>query len=62
MIRKASNQVDFAVIARGWIFERFFAWIDRNRRLANDFEATIGSVAAFPHAAASIILLRRLTH
>jgi hypothetical protein len=33
--------VGFAV--QRWVVERFFAWINRNRRLAKDFEATIAS-------------------
>jgi hypothetical protein len=40
--------------------ERFFAWINRNRRLAKDFEATIASVTAssLPHI--NYVLTRRL--
>ena len=60
VVRKADNQVGFAVIARRWFVERFFAWINRNRRLAKDFEATIESVEAFLYAASSVILPRRL--
>ena len=60
VVRKATNQVGFAVIARRWVVERFFAWINRNGRLVKDFEATSGSVEAFLYAAPSIILLRRL--
>ena len=60
VVRKADNQVDFAVIARRWVVERFFAWINRNRRPAKDFEASIESVEAFLYAASSVILLRRL--
>ena len=60
VVRKADNQVGFAVIARRWVVERFFAWINRNRRLAKDFEATIESVEAFLYAASSMLLLRRL--
>lgn len=61
VVRQADNQVGFAVIARRWVVERFFAWINRNRRFAKDFEATIESVEAFLYAASSVILLRRLT-
>ncbi|GAB0120390.1 IS5 family transposase [Acidisoma sp. 7E03] len=60
VVRKADSQVGFAVIARRWVVERFFAWINRNRRFAKDFEATIESVEAFLYAAATVILLRRL--
>jgi putative transposase len=42
------------------VVERFFAWINRNRRLAKDFEATIASARAFLYAASVMILVRRL--
>jgi transposase len=37
---------------RAWLWasglvERIFAWLNRNRRLAKDFEATIGSAEAW---------------
>jgi transposase len=60
VVRKADDQVGFAVIARRWVIERFFAWINRNRRLAKDFEASIESVEAFLYAASTVLLLRRL--
>ena len=45
IVRKSPDQVGFAVQPRRWVVERFFAWINRNRRLAKDFEATIASAA-----------------
>ena len=56
------NRVNFSftVHARRWVVERFFAWINRNRRLAKDLENTIASAEAFLYAAAAILLLRRL--
>jgi transposase len=60
IVRKPKGQVGFAVHARRWVVERFFAWIGRNRRLAKDFEATVASAEAFLYAASIIILLRRL--
>jgi transposase len=57
---KPEGQVGFAVHARRWVVERFFAWINRNRRLAKDVEATIASAEAFLYAASAILLLRRL--
>ena len=35
-------------------------WINRNRRLAKDFEATIASARAFLYAASVMLLVRRL--
>lgn len=40
--------------------ERFFAWINRNRRLWKNTEATIASATAFLHAAAAMVLIRRI--
>ncbi len=60
IVRKPKGQIGFAVHARRWVVERFFAWIGRNRRLAKDFEATIASANAFLYAASVIILLRRI--
>ena len=60
IVRKPDDQVGFTVHARRWVVERFFAWINRNRRLAKDFEATIASAEAFLYAASAMLLLRRL--
>jgi transposase len=59
-VRKLPNQVDFAVLPRRSVVERFFAWLGRNRRLAKDFEGTVASVTAFLYAAAVMLLVRRL--
>ena len=59
-VRKPDEQVGFAVHARRWGVERFFAWINRNRRLAKDVEALIPSAETFLHAASAVLLLRRL--
>ena len=60
IVRKSPSQVGFAVQPRRWVVERFFAWINRNRRLAKDFEATIDSARAFLYAASVMLLVRRL--
>lgn len=60
IVHKPKDQKGFAVLPRRWVVERFFAWVNRNRRLAKDFEATIKSAEAFLYAASAIILLRRI--
>jgi transposase len=60
IVRKLPDQVGFQVLPRRWVVERFFAWINRNRRLAKDFEATINSATAFLYAACVMLLARRL--
>jgi putative transposase len=41
------------------VVERFFAWINRNRRLAKDFKASTASAEAFLYAASVMLPLRR---
>ena len=60
IVKKIADQVGFQVLPRRWVVERFFAWINRNRRLAKDFEATIASAETFLYAASVILLTRRL--
>lgn len=55
-----TGQVGFAVQPRRWVVEPFFAWINRNRRLWKDAEATIASATAFLYAASAMILIRRI--
>jgi transposase len=58
VVRKADKQVGFAVIARRWVVERFFAWINRDRRLAKDFEASTrrSPTGALPWVRAMFVL------
>src|SRR5437763_9207318 len=58
---KRSDAHRFVVLPKRWIFERTFAWISRNRRLARDFERYARTVAAFFRLAMIRIMLRRLT-
>ena len=60
IVRKPPGQVGFAVHPRRWVVERCFAWLNRNRRLAKDFEATVASATAFLYAASVMLLTRRL--
>jgi putative transposase len=59
IVRKPKGRVGFAVHARRWVVKRFFDWINRNRRLAKDFEAFIASAEACLYAASVMLLLRR---
>jgi len=60
IVRKFADQTGFVVHPRRWVVERTFAWLNRNRRLAKDFERTIKSANALLYAAAAIILIRRI--
>ena len=57
---RAPDQLRFVVQPRRWIVERFFAWINRNRRLAKDLEASLAAAAAFLYAPATMFLIRRI--
>jgi transposase len=50
IVSKPADQVGFQILPRRWVVERCFAWINRNRRLAKDFEATSTSATAFLYA------------
>jgi transposase len=60
VVKKLGDQVGFVVLPRRWVVERFFAWINRNRRLAKDFEASVASAETFLYAASVMLLTRRL--
>ena len=50
----------FVVLPRRWVVERSFAWLNRNRRLAKDFENTIASATAWLFMASVQMLTRRI--
>lgn len=57
-IVKRSDQVrGFVVLPKRWIVERIFAWFNRCRRLAKDWEASIASAEAWMF----ISSIRRMT-
>ena len=60
IVRKFAAQTGFVVHPRRWVVKRTFAWLNRNRRLAKDFELTIRSATAFLDAASTLMLIRRL--
>jgi transposase len=60
IVRKFADQTGFVVHPRRWVVERTFAWLNRNRRLAKDFEHTTRSATAFLYAAAALVLIRRI--
>jgi transposase len=59
-IVKRTGAAGFEVLPKRWIVERTFAWINRNRRLARDFERYAIAVVAFVRLAMIRIMLRRL--
>ena len=60
VVKRIADQVGFKVLPRRWVVERSIAWVNRNRRLAKDFEGTVASAEAFLYAASVVLLTRRL--
>jgi putative transposase len=50
----------FSIQARRWVVERSFAWLSRNRRLAEDYERKVQTSETLIEVAATRLLLRRL--
>jgi transposase len=59
IVSTIAGQSGFVVLPRRWVVERFFAWINRNRRLAKDVKATLKSAAAFVCPAAAMLMIHR---
>lgn len=60
IVKRPPGQRGFVVQPRRWVVERSFAWLDRYRRLARDWEAASWSACAFVHIAASNLMARRI--
>jgi len=59
-IVKRSEQAKFVVLPKRWIVERTFAWLNRCRRLAKDWENLNRKALAFLRFASIRLMLRRL--
>jgi transposase len=60
IVRRSEFAKGFTLLPRRWVVERTIAWLNRNRRLAKDFEATIESANAWVMIASVKLLSRRL--
>lgn len=60
IVKRPADAAGFHLLPRRWVIERTFAWLNRNRRLAKDFEATIASATTWVYIAAVQLLVRRL--
>ena len=60
IIRRSAAAKGFEHLPRRWVVERTIAWLNRNRRLAKDFEATLESAQAWLFIASVKLLSRRL--
>jgi transposase len=60
IVRHVEAVSGFKLLPRRWVVERTIAWLNRNRRLAKDFEACVESALAWLMIASVKLLSRRL--
>ncbi len=61
VVKRTDKQVKgFVVLPKRWVVERTLGWINRARRLAKDFEATVESALAWLLIALAFLIMRRL--
>jgi transposase len=60
IVKRAADAAGFQLLPRRWVVERTLAWLNRNRRLAKDFEASIASAKAWVYIASVQLLTTRL--
>ena len=60
IVKRSDAAKGFEIIPRRWVVERTFAWLNRNRRLAKDFERTIASAEAWLYIANIQVIIRRM--
>jgi transposase len=60
IIKRSDTAKGFETLPRRWVVERTFAWLNRCRRLAKDFETTIKSATAWILIASIRNLTRRI--
>jgi transposase len=60
IVRRCDTAKGFVLLPRRWVVERTFAWLNRCRRLAKDFEATIESAVAWVFIAHVRRMTRRI--
>src|SRR6266852_2573366 len=60
IVKRSDTAKGFKLLPRRWVVERTFAWLNRCRRLAKDFEATIASAEAWLMIVSVKLLSRRL--
>jgi transposase len=60
IVKRSDVAKGFVLLPRRWVVERTLAWLNRNRRLAKDFEATIESAVTWLYIASVKLMSRRL--
>ena len=60
IVNRIAGAAGFQLVPRRWVVERTLAWLNRNRRLAKDFQASTASAKAWLYIASIQLLLRRV--
>lgn len=60
IIKRSDTAKGFVLLPRRWVVERTFAWLNRNRRLAKDVEASIESAVTWLYITSVKLMSRRL--
>jgi transposase len=60
IVKRSDPAKCFVLLPRRWVVERTFAWLNRNRRLAKDVEATVESSVTWLYIASVKLMSRRL--
>jgi transposase len=60
IIKRSDAAKGFVLLPRRWVVERTFAWLNRNRRLDKDVEASIESSVTWLYIASVKLMPRRL--
>ena len=60
IVKRSDTAKGFVLLPRRWVVERTLAWLNRNRRMAKDFEATIESATTWLYIASVKLMSRRL--
>jgi transposase len=60
IVKRSDAAKGFVLLPRRWVVERTIAWLNRNRRLAKDVEATLESSVTWLYIASVKLMSRRL--
>ena len=60
IVKRSDQQKGFVVLPKRWVVERTFAWLNRCRRLAKDWECLNRNGLAFLRLASIRFMLRKL--
>jgi transposase len=60
IVKRPDHAKGFEVLPQRWVVERTFAWFNRCRRLAKDFENLTRNALAFLRLASIRLMLRKL--